>query len=376
MKDVPGGALQEALRLTRQKDLAEATRVLLRSLSGERVTTPEQPTPPAPDDGAEPSRHKLPLGETIARLRSGAFPNFGLSPEAFATLGKRPRVHVPDGASYLSRTFACQAGARPYKVYAPSKRCSGKAPLVVMLHGCTQNADDFAVGAGMNRLAEERGFVVAYPEQPFTANQLGCWNWFNPADQQRDAGEPGIIAGLTRFLIDEMNLDDARVFVAGLSAGGAMADVMSVAYPDLYAGAGVHSGLPHGSATDQSSAFVAMSGKHMSRGTAHARKRTRTIIFHGDRDSKVHPANAERILTEARAALSATHEEKTQSGTANGRRYDRRIVCDGRGVAQLEYWAVEGLGHAWSGGSLEGSHTDQRGPDASREMMRFFLGDP
>jgi poly(3-hydroxybutyrate) depolymerase len=114
----------------------------------------------------------------------------------------------------------------------------------------------------------------------------------------------------------------------------------------------------------------------MSRGTAHARKRTRTIIFHGDRDSKVHPANAERILTEARAALSATHEEKTQSGTENGRRYDRRIVCDGRGVAQLEYWAVEGLGHAWSGGSLEGSHTDQRGPDASHEMMRFFLGDP
>jgi poly(hydroxyalkanoate) depolymerase family esterase len=375
MENFPGGAIEEAMRLTRRQDLAEATRVLLRGLSGGRSTTPTQPTPPEPGEGAGLSRFKLPLGETIARLRSGELPNLGLSPEAFAKLGKRPRVHVPDGASYLSRTFSCQAGARPYKVYVPSKRCSGKAPLVVMLHGCTQNADDFAVGAGMNRLAEERGFIVAYPEQPFTANQLGCWNWFNPADQRRDSGEPSIIAGLTRFLIDEMNLDDTRVFVAGLSAGGAMADVMSVAYPDLYTGAGVHSGLAHGIATDQASAFVAMSGQLASRETRHVRNRTRTIIFHGDRDSKVHPTNAERILTEARAFLSRDHRERTQSGTSNGRRYDRTIVCDENGVSQIEYWAVEGLGHAWSGGAPEGSHTDQRGPDASREMLRFFLGD-
>lgn len=375
MEDFAGGAIEEAMRLTRQQDPAEATRVLLRSLSRGRLMTSTQPTPPNPGVGFRLSRFRMPLGESIARLRGGELPNLDLSPEAFAKLGKRPRVHVPDGASYLSRTFACQAGARPYKVYVPSKRCGGKAPLVVMLHGCTQNSDDFAVGTGMNRLAEEHGFVVAYPEQPLTANQLGCWNWFNQADQLRDSGEPSIIAGLTRFLISEMNLDQARIFVAGLSAGGAMADVMSVTYPDLYAGAGVHSGLAYGIATDQVSAFIAMSGRPNERGTSHAKTRARTIIFHGDRDSKVHPTNAERILTEARAVLSPSHQEKSQRGMTNGLHYHRTIVCDDRGVSQLEYWAVAGLGHAWSGGLLEGSHTDQRGPDASREMLRFFLED-
>jgi poly(hydroxyalkanoate) depolymerase family esterase len=391
METFLGAAIEEATRLTRQQNPAEATRVLLRSLSGGRLQTPARPTPREPGPQAAPwiepaayaaptaeaplSRSRMPLGETLERLRGGELPNLGLGPEALAKLGKRPRVNVPDGASYLSRTFACQAGARPYKVYVPSKRRGGKVPLVVMLHGCTQNSDDFAVGTGMNCLAEEHGFIVAYPEQPLTANQLGCWNWFKQQDQLRDSGEPSIIAGLTRFLISEMNLDHERVFVAGLSAGGAMADVMSVTYPDLYAAAGVHSGLAYGVATDKASAFVAMSGKSVERRTHRAKDRARTIIFHGNSDSKVHPTNAERILTEARAGISRSHQETSQRGTSNGLHYHRTVVCDERGVSQLEYWAVEGLGHAWSGGSLEGSHTEQRGPDASREMLRFFLED-
>ncbi len=225
----------------------------------------------------------------------------------------------------------------------------------------------------MNRLAEEYGFVVAYPEQPVTANQLGCWNWFNETHQLRDLGEPSIIAGLTRSLISEMNLDHRRVFIAGLSAGGAMADVMSVTYPDLYAAAGIHSGLAYGVARDQASAFMAMSGKAQDGRQRPTRSRTRTVIFHGDSDPKVHPTNAERIAREARAAMSDNYEETTRRGVSNGLRYHCTTVTDTRGV-QLEYWVIDGLGHAWCGGSLEGSHTEQRGPDASREIVRFFLG--
>ena len=228
----------------------------------------------------------------------------GLGAEALAKLGKRPRVHVPDGASYQSRTFGCRAGSRPYKVYLPSKMRGGQAPLIVMLHGCTQNADDFAVGTGMNSLAEEHGFIVAYPEQPVTADQLGCWNWFNRQHQDRDAGEPSIIAGLTRSLISEMAIDHARVFVAGLSAGGAMAEVMSVTYPDLYAAAGVHSGLAYGVATDRASAFVAMSGKSStSRPASLAKDRVRTIIFHGASRHQSASDQCGTILAEARVGM-------------------------------------------------------------------------
>ncbi len=402
MKPFFGATMEKALRLTREQNLGEATRVLLRGLTGSDAPSsapPQQAEAPTPmieslarnaaafaetfAPGSETpatTGARLPLGETLERLRKGDMPDFGQmgqGVEALAKLRKRPRVVTPEGASYLSRTFACEAGARDYKVYTPSGRRGEKLPLIVMLHGCTQNADDFAVGTGMNRLAEESGFIVAYPEQPMSANHMGCWNWFNPQDQLRDGGEPSLIAGLTRFLIDEMNIDRERVFVAGLSAGGAMAEVMSATYPDLYAAAGVHSGLAYGAASDMASAFVAMSGKAMSGKTGHrrprGRERVRTIIFHGALDQKVHPTNAELIMAEARAGLSRHHQEITQRGSAGGRHYSRTVVADAQGVPQVEYWAVDGLGHAWSGGSPEGSHTDPSGPDASREMLRFFL---
>jgi len=383
---VSGTAIKEAMRLTRDQNLAEATRVLLQFLSVGRAKAPTEQQPrvqesllapriestAAPDVEDSLASLRMPLGDTLARLRSGGFPGVNLSPYALTKLGKRPKVPVPEGASYLSRSFACEAGVRPYKVYVPSRLSGAKAPLVVMLHGCTQNADDFAVGTGMNRLADEHGFIVAYPEQQITANQLGCWNWFIGAHQARDVGEPSIIAGLTRQLVAEMSLDPERIFIAGLSAGGAMADVMSVTYPDLYAATGIHSGLPYGVATDQASAFVAMSGKAQGRQTRNGQNRTRTVIFHGASDAKVHPTNAERIVMEARASMTGKHEETTQRGVSNGLQYNRTIVTDGTDV-RLEYWAVEGLGHAWCGGSPEGSHTDRRGPDASREMVRFFL---
>lgn len=394
MKPTLGAAIERASKLTRAQNLAEATRVLMRGLTGaaNAAPAPQEAASPEPAPQSAPwiekfaegakslaggiapdvARKALPLGETLERLRKGELPDLGQGMETLARLRKAPQVVVPDGAAWLARTFACEAGTRPYKVYVPARRGDGPRPLVIMLHGCTQSADDFAAGVDMNALAEERGFVVAYPEQVMTANHLGCWNWFNPRDQLRDAGEPSIIAGLTRALIAEMDIDPERVFVAGLSAGGAMAEVMSATYPDLYAGAGVHSGLVYGVASDTASAFAAMSGNAPGR-AKRVKERVRTIIFHGGADQKVHPTNGELILAEARAGLSAHHLERTERGNANGRQYSRTVVADMRGVPQVEYWSIEGLGHAWSGGAPAGSHTDPQGPDASREMIRFFL---
>jgi poly(hydroxyalkanoate) depolymerase family esterase len=232
----------------------------------------------------------------------------------------------------------------------------------------------------MNRLAEERGFIVAYPGQPASANPSACWNWFSPAHQVCDGGEPSIIAGVTRAIIDEFGIDARRVYVAGLSAGGAMAATMSAIYPELYAAAGIHSGLRHAAAADVPSAFAAMRGTS-NPATPRQRKtrakgRIRTIVFHGANDRTVAPSNAEAILADVRADLSAAVRESRQEGVAGGRGYTRTVVTDARGVVYAESWAIDGLGHAWSGGSPEGSFTDAQGPDASREMLRFFLEAP
>lgn len=275
------------------------------------------------------------------------------------------RDPVPEQGRVLTGTFANAAGTRSYKTYLPSRHAAQGLPLIVMLHGCKQNPDDFAAGTRMNQLAEEFGFAVVYPAQCGKANVSGCWNWFQHAHQHREAGEPSLIAGITREVITSHRLDAQRVYVAGLSAGGAMAAVMGATYPELYSALGIHSGLGYASARDLPSALAAMKGKPGTRrrGAYHAR-RVPMIVFHGDRDATVHPSNGEHPMSDTL--------EKTEKGHANGRAYTRTTHWSASGEPVLEHWLVHGAGHAWSGGSARGSYTDPLGPDASREMLRFF----
>jgi poly(hydroxyalkanoate) depolymerase family esterase len=259
---------------------------------------------------------------------------------------------------FLKRSYANKAGARSYRVYLPAGYRGESLPLVVMLHGCRQTPEDFAVGTRMNELADELRFIVVYPSQPRLANLSRCWNWFSPHNQQREQGEPSLIAGITREVMERFGADRRRVYVAGLSAGGAMAAVMGATYPDLYAAVGLHSGLPYASARDAASAVAAMQGHRRGDPAAHA---VPTIVFHGDRDTTVHPRNGEHAF--------AGLELQAEKGEAGGRKYTRAIF---RGKPRLEYWLIHGAGHAWSGGNPRGSYADAEGPDAAREMLRFF----
>jgi poly(hydroxyalkanoate) depolymerase family esterase len=389
-------AMRAATKLTRAQKPMEATRVIQRALLLGRVESASEPTEeqgvgaraienfmiditpdvtrPAIAGADQTAPAKWPVGDVVATLGRARLPSFGLDPLPRARPGKAPEI--PDGAQFLSRSYACAAGRRSYKLYIPSRHRAGRQPLLVMLHGGTQDADDFAAGTRMNALAEEHGFLVAYPSQCKSANPSLCWNWFKPGDQMRDAGEPSIIAGITTEIIAEHDIDPQRVFVAGLSAGGAMAAVMGATYPEIYAGVGIHSGLPYRSASDVASAFSAMRGdrgqkrrQRKSRHTSDHALRVRTIVFHGDADQIVHPSNGAKIV-EAHAKTGDSMESTTAS-TSRG--YTRTITRDKTGAVVVEQWLIHGSGHAWSGGSPDGTYTDRHGRDASREMLRFFL---
>ncbi len=278
---------------------------------------------------------------------------------------------LPEGARFEAFTFRGAGREMAYKLYVPSTYRGQALPLVVMLHGCTQSPDDFAAGTRMNEIAEEQDILVAYPGQTASANAQKCWNWFDAKDQQRDRGEPALIAGLTREIMRGFAVDPARVYVAGLSAGGAAAAIMAQAYPDLYAAAGVHSGLACGAATDMPSAFAAMRQGGIPRSGRTGRP-VPTIVFHGDRDRTVHPSNGEHVLTQAKAGATLT-TTVTRGEAPGGLSYTRTVQSDDAGSPALERWVLHGAGHAWSGGSGAGSYTEPRGPDASREMLRFFL---
>jgi poly(hydroxyalkanoate) depolymerase family esterase len=280
-----------------------------------------------------------------------------------------PAAPPLDGASFEPHSYSGPAGTRGYKLYIPSRRGGGPMPLVVMLHGCTQDPDDFAAGTRMNQAAEELGFLVAYPAQSRQANHNGCWNWFLTADQRRDEGEPSIIAGIVADIAARQDVDRRRVFAAGLSAGGAMAAILGARYPDVFAAVGIHSGLAAGAAHDLPSALVAMKAGRP--GAPGGRSTVPTIVFHGDRDKTVDARNGAQAIADALASGGATEVVDERGKSPGGRKYTRRIYTRA-GALVAEDWLLHGGGHRWSGGSKAGSHTDPTGPDASREMLRFF----
>jgi poly(hydroxyalkanoate) depolymerase family esterase len=434
----------EAARLTRAGRLIEATEFLQRALRGEEpgaasgafggaVNTPdagasgiaEGAPPTAGAQGRQPSARKTctwkrsagraegaPQPHTPEVLRSFLDRVKRIGPEtAIPGLpGRSPSQApdpVPDGAHFVERFYTSQAGSLAYKLYIPSGHRGQAIPLVVMLHGCTQTPDDFAAGTRMNALAEAHNCFVAYPAQAAAANPSKCWNWFTPDNQQRGAGEPSLIAGMTRQIMRDYPVDPRRVYIAGLSAGGAAAAIMGMTYPDLYAAIGVHSGLACGAASDLPSAFAAMrqgesvtsglplgsDGDLLTRlkavlpgkpaafetpspgaGNAQRQRAVPTIVFHGDRDSTVHSRNGDLVVEQSRTTAAMDLHTRVEHGQApGGHAYSRTLHADASGQAILEQWVIHGAGHAWSGGSPAGSYTDPRGPDASREMLRFFL---
>lgn len=288
--------------------------------------------------------------------------------------GSRPaqktQADSQEKSRFIEQSFSNAVGTRSYKVYVPSGYLGQQLPLVVMLHGCTQNPDDFAAGTKMNELAEELTFLVAYPRQPQSANMQKCWNWFDVDNQRRDGGEASLIAGITMQVVKYFNADPTRIYVAGLSAGGAAAAILAATYPDLFAAAGVHSGLACGAATDMVSAFAAMNGRRAVKEQPNGRM-VPTIVFHGDADRTVNAINGDQVAMQASSGL--LHAKDITRGEEAGRAYTRTVERNAAGVEVVEHWKVHGAGHAWSGGSADGSYTDMRGPDASREMIQFFL---
>jgi len=354
-------SMHEAMTLLRTRGVAEATAVIQRALRGETAGAARETVPQDKAPG--------PVAAPFADAKTKA---------VVARAAREVCLDVEDRGHFSTLAYSNDAGRRQYRLYVPAGTAGDPLPLIVMLHGCTQDANDFAAGTQMNALAERHRCLVAYPVQPRRANPSKCWNWFKPDDQHRERGEPSLIAGITREIIAAHNVDPARVYIAGMSAGGAMAAIMIAAYPELYAAAGVHSGLPARCAHDLPSALAAMKGgKRIAE-----QRRARTdidapqrpmIVFHGDADATVDIANAIRIVH----GFDPKPDARSEARPANtGRRPCTVSRLVSRTGIDAELWIIHGAPHAWAGGSARGSYTDPIGPDASAEMLRFFLDHP
>ena len=430
MNDTMQNLMREATRLTQSGNLMEATAAIQRALGNARGA----PMPPPPAfstaspiilDGcvfevaqteAEPSETGRPEA-----ARPNAVQPDAVWPDPARHEAERPGAPVPEasrGSTYAQSSTAAgeftdsshthASLTRRYKLYIPPNSAGKSLPLVVMLHGCTQNPDDFAAGTGMNRLAREQGFYVLYPAQSADANPQRCWNWFKHTHQSRGRGEAALLASMTLSIMQQHGIDARRVYIAGLSAGGAMAAIVAAAYPEIYAGVGVHSGLAVGAASNVSEALAAMrSGAKGSRGGSVGGFKGKgqdgpcrpvpTIVFHGDQDHTVHPLNGQQVSEQVSAAAPGAAGKRVEQGVSSGgRRFTRTVHLRSNAVESdaasgavsgiaggsvasstvAEHWLVHGAGHAWSGGDPKGSYTDSAGPEASREMLRFFLEHP
>ncbi len=355
MKSGFGYWLGQALRLAVRGQWRDALRAVGRAFGAKPavVAAPAQAEPVSP----------------VADLSTAA-------PPAAQPLVAPPAPRTRNGGKVLAGEFVHSQGSRDYLLFVPSRWRGQRFPLLLMLHGCTQDPEDFARGTRMNVLAQEQGMLVLYPAQTGSANPARCWNWFSRMHQKRIVGEPALLAALTQSVIETYGVDPQRVYVAGLSAGAAMAVVLGQTWPDVYAAVGVHSGLAFGAAGDVMAALSVMrNGPDLAEPAAQITPPLPVIVFHGDADSTVHPENGAQVIA---AALGGTQVpvEVVQGASATGQTYTRSRYASGANGFSAEHWLLHGAGHAWAGGSAEGSFTDPAGPDASREMLRFFLQHP
>ncbi|MEJ5989028.1 PHB depolymerase family esterase [Ramlibacter sp. PS3R-8] len=357
--------MEWATRLTRQGRLAEATRYIQQALAG---AVERQPGAPEPDrQTAANDVADVPYRE-VARPLPRA--------EAGAATAPHPEhaASQPHAASFTAHVFAHGGHRWRYRLYEPARPdAAALLPVIVMLHGCKQDSEDFARGTGMNEVAARDGFLVVYPEQLRKANQMGCWNWFEPQNQKRGAGEPAMVAALVASVLTLHGGDPQRVYVAGLSAGGALAATLGELYPDVFAAVGIHSGLPPRAAHDVPSAFTAM--RKAAGSAAAAPSLLPTIVFHGSADKTVAPGNGEAVVQRqvAAAAASGVPLQRREEHVAGARAATRIEWVDAGGKAMVESWKLTAGPHAWSGGHASGSFTDPQGPSASQAMAAFFL---
>ena len=359
--------MNQATRLTQAGDLTAATAAIQTALRGVSPVTSATPT----TTSWQEDPNVIDVEARVVPETSNRNQTVDERPEEAATSARTARDH---NERFIEGTFRNAAGRRNYKLYVPPGADAVPLPLVVMLHGCTQNAEDFAAGTEMNRAGQEHGFYVLYPEQSPKANPQKCWNWFKHNHQQKGRGETSILADMTREVMKSHSIDPRRVYVAGLSAGGAMAAILGQAHPELYAAVGVHSGLAPGMAKDLPSALAAMKGTGANTPVGKG-SGVPVIVFHGDRDSTVNLNNAHHVV--AASAGSSAHAESVRvTGPSGSRSSTQHTYRNAAGAIVAEYWQIHGGGHAWAGGSASGSYTDQTGPDATAEMLRFFLEHP
>ncbi len=355
-------AVADAMARLRTSDVMGATDAIRNALTGAGTSSSTVPQPEAGHLFVRKSGRRLGDVLSMLKARRSSFPSS--APGATAQPDH-------DDPRFMSRSLTAAAGSLNYKLYVPENR-DRELALVLMLHGCTQDPDDFARGTRMNRLADEFGLIVAYPHQPRSANAQGCWNWFDRRHQSAGSGEPAKLAALALALSAEFAIATERVFAAGLSAGAAMADVLAETYPEVFSAVGLHSGLQHGAAHDVMSAFAAMKGDGTVQCSGAARKSSRKIIIHGTADPTVHASNGDGLFD----GMRQRHPGSTiviSDVKSSGKSATRQALIGASGEVLAEYLPVEGAGHAWSGGDRAGSFTDPDGPDASREMVRFFL---
>ena len=396
MNDLLQSQMREATRLTQCGRLTEATQVIQRAMLAVKVPA-EPPSGPEAGVGVGAGASTVTLNDVLdgcvreiyadakafsddqavdAALEQTAFSTPTATPPTTRTSAATSfTTPTPTKtASFTEGAFVRGTQRHRYKLFTPmQKAIDTPLALVVMLHGCTQDPDDFALGTGMNAAAsgegEALGFYVLYPSQPRDVNPQGCWNWFDRAHQQRGRGEPAWIAELTKQTARTHGVDPTRVYIAGLSAGGAMAAVVAAAYPDVFAAVGVHSGLPVGAANNLTQALTAMK-RGSSTAPEHPDTTVPTIVFHGDQDRTVHHVNGQALV--AAAAVAADCTVHAQAGESRfGKKFTRSVYTSAERV-QAEHWELHNSGHAWSGGASEGSYTDPRGIDATQEMLRFF----